>query len=66
MLLTVNCSSVPTDVLRTYVIFWYNPTTKTWVPVSGSTVNLTTKTVSAPLQHFSNYSVGPTGGKAGW
>ena len=67
VLLTVNCSSVPTETLRTYAIFWYNPTTKTWVPVTGSTVDLTNKRVSAPLQHFSNYAVGPVvGGKAGW
>jgi len=64
--LTVNCSSVLSDQLRNYVIYWYNPTTKTWVEVSGSTVDLTHKTVSAPLQHFSGYSVGPKGGKAGW
>ncbi len=65
--LTVNCSSVPTDILRTYAIFWYDPATSTWTPVAGSTVDLTKKTVSAPLQHFSAYAVGPSiGGKAGW
>ena len=61
--LTVNCSGVATEQLKNYVIFWFDPTTKTWVPVSGSTVDLTNKTVSAPLQHFSSYAVG---GKAGW
>ena len=64
--LTVDCSSVSPTLLKTYVISWFNPTTRTWVPVQGSTVDLTNKTVSAPLQHFSTYSVGPAGGKAGW
>lgn len=64
--LTVNCSSVPDDELRSYVIFRYDPGTKTWVPVEGSRVDLTTKTVSAPLQHFSNYAVGGGWGKSGW
>ena len=67
VILTADCSSVPSDVLRSYAIFWYNPATATWVPVAGSTVDLTKKTVSAPLQHFSAYAVGPcVGGKAGW
>ena len=66
VMLTVDCSSVPSDQLKTYVIYWFNPATSTWVAVSGSTVDLTRKTVSAPLQHFSGYSVGPSGGKAGW
>jgi hypothetical protein len=64
--LTADCSSVASDQLQNYVIFWFNPATRTWVPVDGSTVDLTRKTVSAPLQHFSAYGVGPKGGKAGW
>lgn len=64
--LTVNCSSVPTYELRNYVIFWFNPVTNAWEPMPNSTVDLTRKTVSAPLQHFSSYAVGPNGGKAGW
>jgi hypothetical protein len=64
--LTVDCRSVSSDRLRTYVIHWYNPSTRQWVPVQGSRVDLTTKTVSAPLLHFSRYAVGPLGTKAGW
>jgi hypothetical protein len=64
--LTADCSSVPSDQLKDYVIYWFNPTTQVWVPVDGSTVDLIHKTVSAPLQHFSGYAVGPQGGKAGW
>jgi hypothetical protein len=60
--LTVSCPNVSTSELQRYVIFLYNPQTKTWAPVDGSTVDLNTKTVSAPLQHFSQYSVG----RAGW
>jgi len=64
--LTAVCSGVSSYQLKDYVIFWFNPATKTWVPVEGSAVDLTSKTVSAPLQHFSAYAVGPRGGKAGW
>lgn len=66
--LTVDCRSVSNDVLSTYVIRWLDPSTGKWVAVAGSTVDLRTKTVSAPLLHFSRYSVGPDpdGGKAGW
>lgn len=64
--LTANCQNVPSDQLRGYVINWYDPATKRWVPVPGSKVDLTSKTVSAPLLHFSQYSAGPPGTKAGW
>jgi len=65
VILTVDCRSVPSDQLKSYVILWLDPSTGNWVPVEGSKVDLTNKTVSAPLQHFSQYSVG-NGGKAGW
>jgi hypothetical protein len=64
--LTADCSSIPSDQLKNYIIYWANPQTRSWDPVAGSTVDLNRKTVSAPLQHFSGYSVGPAGGKAGW
>jgi hypothetical protein len=48
------------------VIYWFDPATRRWVQVQGSQVDLVAKTVSAPLTHFSRYSVGPAGGKAGW
>jgi hypothetical protein len=63
VMLRADCRGVSDTALKNYVIFWYNPATKAWVPVEGSRVDLATKTVSAPLQHFSKYSVG---GKAGW
>ena len=64
--LTVSCSGVSDYTLRGYVILWYNPATGTWSKVDGSKVDLTKKTVSAPLQHFSIYKVGEDPGKAGW
>jgi hypothetical protein len=64
--LTVDCSSVSADRLQYYAIFWYDPVKATWVPVAGSSVDLQSKTVSAPLEHFSEYSVRPTNGRAGW
>lgn len=64
--LTADCRSVSSDRLKSYVIYWYNPSTRTWVQVEGSRVDLVSKTVSAPLTHFSRYAVGPSEGKAGW
>jgi hypothetical protein len=66
--LTIDCRNVSSDQLKGYVIRWLDPSTGEWVAVAGSKVDLTAKTVSAPLQHFSRYSVGPDpdGGKAGW
>lgn len=64
--LTADCRSVPNSALAGYVIFWFDPATGKWVPVAGSKVDLVNKTVSAPLLHFSKYSVGPADGKAGW
>jgi hypothetical protein len=63
--LTVDCSSVPLSELSSWVIYWYDPATGQWVPVSGSRVDLTKRTVSAPLYHFSQYGAGPAT-KAGW
>jgi hypothetical protein len=37
-----------------------------WCPVAGSRVDLVAKTVSAPLTHFSKYSVGQKTGRSGW
>ncbi len=64
--LVADCRYVSLDQLRNYTIYWFNPTTAQWVPVPGATVDLTSKTVSAPLAHFSQYCVGPQGGRAGW
>jgi hypothetical protein len=65
VLLTVSCLGLSDSELSALKIFWYNPATMTWVAVEGSAVNLTSRTVSAPLQHFSTYKVA-TEGKAGW
>jgi len=64
--LTVDCRNVASAQLANYAIYWLNPTTNQWVELSGSQVNLANKTVSVPILHFSQYSVGPSGGKAGW
>ena len=63
--LTADCSSVPSAALSNYVIYWFNPGTRQWVQVAGSKVDLTRKVVTAPLKHFSQYSVGPSGGSEG-
>jgi hypothetical protein len=64
--LTIDCRNVPASQLKTYVMFWFNPTTGKWEEVPGSKVDVGRKTVSAPLWHFSRYAAGPRGGKAGW
>lgn len=64
--LTIDCSTVPASELASWSIYWYNPGTGIWERVPGSTVDLTRKTVSAPLWHFSTYGAGPTASKAGW
>jgi hypothetical protein len=61
--LTVDCRGISRLLLANYVIFWHDPATGRWVPVPGSKVDLVAGTVSAPLQHFSQYAVGT---KAGW
>jgi hypothetical protein len=64
--LTVDCRSVPLDQLQSYAIFWYDPASGTWTPVANSTVDLQARTVSAPLEHFSVYAVGPVGSRSSW
>ena len=64
--LIADCQDVPDAELANYVIYWSDPDLRAWVEVQDSKVHLPTKTVSAPLKHFSRYAVGPAGGKAGW
>src|SRR5262249_33094077 len=64
--LTADCHDISSSQLANMGIFWMNPSTGQWVLVSGSKVDLTSKTISAPLQHFSIYSVRSTDGRAGW
>ena len=47
--------------------FWIDPASGDWLLVEGSTVDLVTGEVSAPLSHFSEYRIGNRFlGKAGW
>src|SRR3989339_171669 len=39
------------------LIYWLDETNKLWIRVPGSTVNTTTKSVSAPAIHFSTYTL---------
>jgi hypothetical protein len=57
-------AKVPSGMsLATAHIEWHNPQTQTWDPVPGSAVNALTRTVSAPIWHFSTYRVD---GRSGW
>lgn len=64
--LTVECPSIPSEELRYYVLFRFDPAFDKWMPVPGATVDLEAKTVSAPLEHFSEYQVKPGAGRSGW
>lgn len=56
-------AKVGPSVTRDMWIEWWDPSSQVWVPVPGSSVDLSKGTVSAPLSHFSLYRVG---GKNGW
>lgn len=63
--LTLDVSHLDLADRRQAVVGWYNPTTGLWEEVAGSRVDVENGTVTAPLQHFSSYSV-ILQGKAGW
>ena len=64
--LIVDCRNVASDQLSNYAIYWFDPSAKQWVELSGSQVSLADKTVSVQILHFSQYCAGPSGGRAGW
>ena len=56
---------LPPDLVARSHVQWLNPATGKWQQVHGSTVDLANLTVSAPLQHFSQYRVSVEG-RASW
>ncbi len=56
--LSYNPGSIPSGVSeqQLYIAHWDNSTGQ-WVPVAGSSVNASANTVSAPISHFSRYTV---------
>ncbi len=65
--LSTNCSGAPLAILENLAFFWIDPANGDWVLVDGSTVDLDTGEVSAPLKHFSEYRIGNRNlSKAGW
>jgi len=63
--LTVDCSSVPQDQLKNYVIFWFDRL-RTPGPRRGSSVDLTAQDRERAARSLLDVPVGPSGGKAGW
>ena len=63
--LVVTAGPIRNERLALAYIAWFNPSTRTWERVPSSEVNLTNRTVTAPLSHFSEYAV-QVDGKAGW
>jgi hypothetical protein len=62
----VDCRTLGADRLAKSVLFEWDGTAQKWIAVPGSTVDASSRSVSAPVDHFGRYTVGPEGGKAGW
>jgi hypothetical protein len=62
----VDCGSLTASQLAQSVLYEYDATTMSWVESPGSTVDSSSRSVSAQVDHFGRYTVGPVGGKAGW
>jgi len=65
-LLTVDCAALTNEQLAQSVILEFDPATRRWFEVAGSSVDVPRRTVSALVDHVARYTVGPAGGKAGW
>ena len=65
-LLTVDCASLTDEQLAQSVILEFDPVTRQWFELPGSSVDMPHRTVSVPVDHVARYTVGPAGGKAGW
>jgi hypothetical protein len=63
IVLVADASDMQVKLLSQSTIAWLNPATGKWEPVLGCQVNLLGLSLSAPLWHFSTYSVQS---KAGW
>lgn len=63
--LTMDATALPAGQRALAVVYWWNPEEQTWEEVPGSVADPATGRVSAPLHHFSQYTVGLQS-KAGW
>ncbi len=63
--LTMDARSLPVAQRERAVVSWWNPQAQAWEDVPGSVVDLETGRVTAPLHHFSQYTV-RLESKAGW
>lgn len=67
VLLAFDTTGMPETVLANLSVLWHDPETGDWVPVEGSVVSPDGRQISAPLMHFSEYTIGNGRlGKAGW
>ena len=64
VILIADAAPMSTKTLAAAYVSWLNPSTGKWQPMA-SKVDLASRTVTCPLQHFSRYAV-ESGGKAGW
>lgn len=63
--LTLDVSHLSAEDRKRAAVGWFNPQTGLWEVVANSTVDLDRATVTAPLAHFSSYTV-VLEGRAGW
>ena len=62
----VDCRSLTDRQLSEAVLYEFDPVREKWLEVPGSTVDPVSRSVSASVDHYARFAVGPVGGKAGW
>lgn len=65
VLLVADAKPVDSSLLSVSYLSWWNPGAAKWEACTGSTVDVATLSITAPLWHFSTYRV-EADGKAGW
>lgn len=65
VLLVADAAPLGADLVSTSYLSWWNPDAAAWEPCAGTTVDVASISVQAPLLHFSTYRV-ERDGKAGW
>lgn len=65
VLLVADAKPMDSALVSAARLSWWNPDAAQWEACSGSTVDVATLSVEAPLWHFSTYRV-EADGKAGW
>lgn len=62
---TVYCQGGKPSRLANYALFRFDDATQLWIPVEGARVDIKRKTVTAWVDHFGRFMVGPAGTSIG-